>query len=324
MTRIQDFTNVQEEFVARVSGRGSTFIIGVAGDSGSGKTTFTQSLRHLFGDSLVSTITLDDYHLYDREERKIRNVTPLDPDANDLGKLEEDLSALKSGSSVRKMVYNHEKGTLEGPVEFRPTPLLIIEGLHPLFTPALRKITDFAIFVDPEPEVKKEWKIKRDTGRRGYTEREVVEQMRRRETDYLRFIAPQKEMADAVIRIAFSRYGRDLGWSRNIYRTTILQVPPEWGSDDHRLMMDIFPILTLHASEFSLDYARETIGTRMMSALTFDGCYDHRFLLGIERSFRSETGIDPAEILGKEALCPTEVVQVLLCWRVLQDMTRRR
>ena len=46
------------------------FTIGVAGDSGSGKTTFTNAIRQIFGPDLVSTITLDDYHRYDREERK--------------------------------------------------------------------------------------------------------------------------------------------------------------------------------------------------------------------------------------------------------------
>jgi len=46
------------------------FIIGVAGDSGSGKTTFTDAIRQIFGPDLVATITLDDYHKYDREERK--------------------------------------------------------------------------------------------------------------------------------------------------------------------------------------------------------------------------------------------------------------
>ena len=46
------------------------FVIGVAGDSGSGKTTFTNAIRQIFGPDLVATITLDDYHRYNREERK--------------------------------------------------------------------------------------------------------------------------------------------------------------------------------------------------------------------------------------------------------------
>ena len=58
------------------------FTIGVAGDSGSGKTTFTQGVRSIFGSDLVSTITLDDYHRYDREERKELGITALNPAAN--------------------------------------------------------------------------------------------------------------------------------------------------------------------------------------------------------------------------------------------------
>ncbi len=55
------------------------FTIGVAGDSGSGKTTFTQGIRKIFGSDLVSTITLDDYHALDRKEREEQGFTALHP-----------------------------------------------------------------------------------------------------------------------------------------------------------------------------------------------------------------------------------------------------
>jgi Uridine kinase len=199
------------------------FVIAVAGDSGSGKTTFTRSVRHIFGDDLVSTITLDDYHIYDRKERERQNITPLSPAANDLARLEHDVEVLRQGDPVQKMRYNHEKGTIEGPFRFMPAKILILEGLHPIATPRLRELVDFSVYVDPAPDVKREWKLKRDIENRGYSEREVTLEMARRESDYQNYVAPQRELADSVISIEFSRFGREIGWLKNIYRISLSQ-----------------------------------------------------------------------------------------------------
>ena len=108
-----------------------TYIIGVAGDSGSGKTTFSNAISDIFGSDLVSSITLDDYHIYDREERTRIGITPLKPEANDLDRLARDVKQLKEGKSIYKPVYSHATGTIEEPVLFHPTKFLILEGLHP-------------------------------------------------------------------------------------------------------------------------------------------------------------------------------------------------
>jgi phosphoribulokinase len=308
----------RNSFIRMLQSRPTIFIIGVAGDSGTGKTTFTASLRHLLGDTLVSTLTLDDYHLFDREQRRARDITPLAPEANDLQRLEDDLRLLKAGSPVRKMIYNHEKGILEGPVDFSPTPILIIEGLHSLFNQGLRELTDFSLYVDPDPDVKREWKLKRDTGKRGYTERQAMEEMHRREKDYQRYIAPQREVADAVVRISFSRYGRDLGWRENIYRTALFQVPSARIEEGQDLIIPLSPLLLLESPPFSFGYTREDHGGRMMSGLTLDGSFDHRFLSGLSASITSDTGADPEDIFKRERPTPGEVVQVLLCWRVIR------
>jgi phosphoribulokinase len=318
MTSQQDIGEARTSFQRTLQSRTSTFIIGVAGDSGTGKTTFTASLRHLLGDILVSTITLDDYHLFDREQRRARNITPLVPEANNLKGLEDDLLLLKSGHPIRKMVYNHEKGVLEGPIEFPPTPILIIEGLHSLFSPGVRELADFSLYVDPDPDVKREWKLKRDTGKRGYSEREALEEMQKREKDYLQYIAPQKDFADAVIQISFSRYGRDLGWQENMYRTTLLQVPPAGEEEDRELTISLSPLLSLQSRDFSFEYTRQKKGERVMSGMTFDGSFDHRFLSGPAASLKRDTGADPQDLFKKNMLSPAEVVQVLLCWRVIR------
>jgi phosphoribulokinase len=294
----------------------------VAGDSGTGKTLFTNVLRHLLGDTLVSTITLDDYHLFDREQRKVRNITPLDPEANDLAGLERDLRLLKAGKPIRKTVYNHARGTLEGPVGFSPTPIVIIEGLHSLSTQGIREQVDVSLYVDPDPDVKREWKLKRDTGKRGYSKREALEEMARREKDYLQYIAPQKEVADTVIRISFSRFGRDLGWQQNIYRTTIFQLPPDPTDEDLDLIITLKPLLTLRSEAFSFGYSRDDLGERMMSGLTFDGSYDPCFLSSLAASLKADTGTDPRDIFPESRLTPSEIVQVLFCWRVIRALLK--
>ena len=71
------------------------FTVGVAGDSGSGKTTFTEGIRSIFGKDLVSTISLDDYHTLDRDGRRKQGMTALNPKANRIDQLEQDLVQLK-------------------------------------------------------------------------------------------------------------------------------------------------------------------------------------------------------------------------------------
>src|SRR5512137_1924426 len=89
------------------------FTIGVAGDSGSGKTTFTQGVRSIFGNDLVSTITLDDYHRFYSDGRKEQGLMPLDTKANHIDLLEQDLIQLRRGEPINKPVYNHTTGIFD-------------------------------------------------------------------------------------------------------------------------------------------------------------------------------------------------------------------
>ena len=125
-------------------------IIGIAGDSGSGKTTYSNGIRRLFGIDLVQTITLDGYHKETRLERKISGRLPLDPAANKLDLLLSHLQDLKSGRIIDLPIYNHESGEFDQPVKFTPGPIIIIEGLHALY-PEFIPFYDFSIFVDPAP-----------------------------------------------------------------------------------------------------------------------------------------------------------------------------
>ena len=294
------------------------FIIGVAGDSGSGKTTFTNAIRRIFGDDLVSTVTLDDYHLYDRSARKRLGITPLLPEANDLAGLERDIAVLKSGRAIRKKRYNHETGTFEGPFVFEPTKIIIFEGLHTLFTPRLRGLLDFSLFVDPSPDVKYEWKRKRDTGSRGYSDAEVSAELQERAPDYQRFIAPQRKFADAVIQIGYSAFGKGPGLERNIYRVSLSQVPLERQIRQISLNIDLFSLLSTSDRDFILEYSVREDDGRKMGDLVFDGELPYDTVQKLLRGIEEQTLISPLPA-SDDGLWVTagDIVQLVLAWRII-------
>lgn len=131
------------------AGDSQTVVIGLAADSGCGKSTFMRRLTSVFGgaaeppkggnpdsNTLISDTTtvicLDDYHSLDRTGRKEKGVTALDPKANDFDLMYEQVKALKNGISVEKPIYNHVTGLLDPPEVIKPPKILVIEGLHPM------------------------------------------------------------------------------------------------------------------------------------------------------------------------------------------------
>jgi len=294
------------------------FIIGVAGDSGSGKTTFTRAIRAISGKDLISTITTDDYHRYDRQERKDLGVTPLIPEANRFDLLEEHLFDLKAGRSIQKPVYNHDNGQFDPPVPFHPTKILIVEGLHPFITERLRDLIDFKLYVDPDPDVKRAWKIKRDVEQRGYSPEAVLAEMEVRRPDYERYVEPQRRFADAVIRIAFSKYGREISENRNVYHVTLCQNEIGRTIKNIDLSIDLFPILSLAQRNFMVEFTTEEMGGREMGALTFDGELNYTVVRKLERNIEIQTQVRPINLVKNGAyLTAGGIAQLILAWRII-------
>ncbi|MCU0631613.1 MAG: phosphoribulokinase [Methanolinea sp.] len=305
-------------FCEVLSASGYVYIIGVAGDSGSGKTTFTAAIRNLIGEDLVSTITLDDYHLFDREERNALQITPLSPRANDISRLERDIGRLKQGKGVEKMRYNHTNGTIEGPFFFPPSKIVIVEGLHSLFTPKLRSLLDFSFFVDPSPDVKREWKLKRDMGARGYTEQQVRREMALRESDYLAYIAPQRECAQGIIGISFSRFGRHLGWEENIYRVSLALEPLRGVGERIWVQFDFRAVITGHPRPFSVEYRPVVEKGRLLGSIELDGGFPCESADTLVSLLHHQTGVDPRDFLPQcPLLTPTDLMQLVVCWRII-------
>ncbi|ERN39766.1 uridine kinase [Rubidibacter lacunae KORDI 51-2] len=176
-------------------------VIGVAGDSGCGKSTFLRRLIDLFGEQFMTVICLDDYHSLDRKGRKAAGVTALNLKANNFDLMAEQVAALKAGKAIDKPIYNHETGELDPPERIEPNKVIVIEGLHPLYDERVRELVDFGVYLDISEEVKVNWKIKRDMAERGHTYEDVLASIRARKPDFSAYIEPQREFADVVIQV---------------------------------------------------------------------------------------------------------------------------
>ncbi|HEY9629394.1 MAG TPA: phosphoribulokinase [Coleofasciculaceae cyanobacterium] len=176
-------------------------LIGVAGDSGCGKSTFLRRLADLFGEELMTVICLDDYHSLDRKGRKEAGVTALNPQANNFDLMYEQVKALKEGQEIMKPIYNHETGLIDPPEKIVPTPIVVIEGLHPMYDERVRSLIDFGVYLDIDDEVKIAWKIQRDMAERGHTYEDVLAAINSRRPDFSAYIDPQKQYADMVIQV---------------------------------------------------------------------------------------------------------------------------
>ena len=177
-------------------------MLAIAGDSGTGKTTITKGLVEALGADRITSVGADDYHKYDRQERKELPFTPLHPECNYIDIMEQHLQHLAMGEPILKPVYDHDTGELGRPEYVEPKEFVIIEGLLPLHTDLSRACFDVTVYLDPPEEIRIAWKLSRDTQKRGYTEDEVREDLKKREPESVEFIRPQRSRADIVVRFA--------------------------------------------------------------------------------------------------------------------------
>jgi phosphoribulokinase len=181
---------------------GRSLLLALAGDSASGKSTLSRGIEFVLGDGRVRRVCTDDYHRFDRAARARLGITPLDPAANRMADLASDLGALSRGAPVTKATYDHHTGTFGSPERIEPGEIVIVEGLLPLADRAVRDQLDVSVFLEPDETLRRRWKLERDVFERGYSPPEVVEELRRREADAERYVRPQRDDADVVVRFS--------------------------------------------------------------------------------------------------------------------------
>lgn len=177
------------------------FVIGVAGDSGAGKDTFSDAIKGLFGEHSVVTLSGDDYHLWDRQKPMWQVMTHLNPMANDLDGFANNLAALTDGKSILSRHYDHLNGKTSKPFRLKSNDFIIASGLHALYLPTLRHCYNLSIYLDIDEDLRRYFKIKRDVLMRGHTVEDVMTAFDRREQDSERFIRPQAAFADLVLSL---------------------------------------------------------------------------------------------------------------------------
>lgn len=179
-------------------------LINIAGSSGVGKTTIATLLATTLSKlrNTVLHICGDDLHKWERGDKNWDRITHLHPDANNLELGKMHILDLISGNYILRDHYNHETGKFIKDIKIDPADIIINEGLHSLIDDDICNLADLNIFVHTDLELKKEWKLSRDIQGRGYTEEQVLDAIKMRESDEEKYIQSQRSNADVVINFS--------------------------------------------------------------------------------------------------------------------------
>ncbi|MCO6563091.1 uridine kinase [Staphylococcus lugdunensis] len=180
-----------------------TTIIGIAGGSGSGKTTVTNEImKNLAGHSV--TLLAQDYYYKDQshltfEERLETNYDH--PFAFDNDLLIKNLKDLKNGQSVEVPTYDYANHTRsDETIAFEPKDVIIVEGIFALENKTLRDMMDVKIYVDTDADIRILRRLIRDTKERGRSMESVINQyLNVVKPMHNQFIEPTKKYADIII-----------------------------------------------------------------------------------------------------------------------------
>ncbi|WP_455364970.1 phosphoribulokinase [[Eubacterium] cellulosolvens] len=308
-----------------------SFIIGVAGDSGSGKTTFVKGIRSILGDDLVSGFSTDDYHKEDREKRKTTGILPLDPNANYLDLYAEHLERVKKGQNLKKPVYSHTTGRINPNTTFKPTPIVIVEGLHPYYLKKTKNMTDFKIFVDPSRRVKYAWKIKRDVEKRGADPEKIKKEMMAREPLYRQYVDPQKLSADIVVEIRPTKFYVNPVLQleemrvrrREKYRVRLIQQLVDYPIDPAHFSVDLTKMLDGAQRPFHFEYYQDIYYGRKVTVTTIDGEIHYKTMEPLESHILDHIGRKETTFTSPkydEYMNSVDVAQILICWRFIERL----
>ncbi|MBF1568042.1 MAG: uridine kinase [Prevotella shahii] len=180
-----------------------TTVIGIAGGTGSGKTTVVKKIAEALPPHYVAVVPLDSYYndtseMTD-EERHAINFDH--PDAFDWKLLTKHVNDLRNGVAIEQPTYSYLLcNRLKETIHVEPKPVIIIEGIMTLLNKKLRDIMDLKIFVDTDPDERLIRNIQRDTIDRGRTVSMVVDRyLEVLKPMHEQFIEPTKRYADLII-----------------------------------------------------------------------------------------------------------------------------
>ncbi len=178
-------------------------VIGIAGGTGSGKTTVVEKIARSFTDAEVAILTQDAYYFDNSdlslEERRKKNFDR--PDAIEFSLMVQHVEALRSGIPIKQPTYSFITCTRQAEtVVIEPRQVLIIEGILCLSDEKLRSLMDVKVYVDCDSDLRLTRVIRRDMQERGRDVQQVLDRYEKTvRPSHLQFIEPTKNFADIIV-----------------------------------------------------------------------------------------------------------------------------
>lgn len=193
-------------------------VFGIAGGSGSGKSTVARAVVDHFGEHHVQILDQDSYYrdnaALSMSER--RQINYDHPDAFDVDLFVEHIGQLKAGIPIECPVYDYARHTRSDKTRLiRPAPVLIVEGLLVLSMPRVRELLGVKIFVDTPHDIRFIRRLERDTETRGRTMTSVIQQYQKTVRPmHLAFVEPSKQYADVIFPEGYNDHAQEMLYAR--------------------------------------------------------------------------------------------------------------
>ncbi|WP_017730634.1 uridine kinase family protein [Nafulsella turpanensis] len=179
------------------------YIVGITGGSASGKTFFLKSLLGAFTPEEICLVSQDNYYrpreMQPKDENGVYNFDT--PHSIDFDQYAQDIESLKEGKTVLRQEYTFNNPDAQpAMLEFKPAPVVVVEGIFVFYFPELTKHLDLKVFIEAEEHIKLKRRIIRDRDERGYDLEDVLYRYERHVAPtYNKYIKPFKGDADIVI-----------------------------------------------------------------------------------------------------------------------------
>ncbi|MBL0129116.1 MAG: uridine kinase [Flavobacteriales bacterium] len=194
----------------------NAYLVGVAGGSGSGKTSLVRALRESLPSEMVCMVSQDDYY-HPKELQAVDQNDRINfdlPTAVDMDGLARDLRILLAGEPILRKEYTFNQDGREGrTIELRPAPIVLVEGLFVLHHAPVRDLFDLRVFIDASEDAQLERRLRRDSEERGYGAEDVLYQWEHHVLPaYRSFLLPYRHLCDlhVVNELGFTRAVRVL------------------------------------------------------------------------------------------------------------------
>ncbi|HOZ39960.1 MAG: uridine kinase [Flavobacteriales bacterium] len=191
--------------------RRGAYLVGVAGGSGSGKTSLVRALREQLPPGSVCVVSQDDYY-HPKEQQAIDPNGKVNfdlPSAVDMEGLARDLRELVAGRSIHRKEYTFNQPDKEPDlIELLPAPVILVEGLFVLHHEPVRELFDLRVFIDASEGAQLDRRLRRDSRERGYGEAEILYQWEHHVLPaYRNYLLPYRHLCDlhVVNELGFER-----------------------------------------------------------------------------------------------------------------------